>query len=300
MLSIWWSQLTEPLLWTESLFVLGAILIVLYKRLKRPSSMVLKRLWLKYLVYYVFVHLTLAFLVIGGLWLQVALLVLSSLFVWELSRSFALLSPEYLVPIMLASLAMTLSSRPETALMILVFSLVLIFSLPVVKGKPDAHHRPAKSLLILCLSGLFPVHLLWMREDFLLAAPFFFLTLAVGDAFAELLGRLMGRRSLLRSISPAKTTEGALGGLGAASLASLAFSDLFPFEESRLTFIFLGVLVGLLGQLGDLAFSALKRSQEIKDFFFLLLGHGGLLDRFDSLLLAVPVLYWLLRLWRGV
>lgn len=115
-----------------------------------------------------------------------------------------------------------------------------------------------------------------------------------GDSVALLVGKKFGRRPFAPVLSPKKTNEGAmaglLGGLGVAvALQYFIFSDL-PLRHV----IAVSILLGIFGQLGDLAESMLKRAAEIKDSSHLIPGHGGVLDRMDSLLFAFPVLYFYL------
>lgn len=117
-----------------------------------------------------------------------------------------------------------------------------------------------------------------------------------GDTFAFFGGRAFGRRKMAPQISPAKTWEGAGCGLLGALLGSLLgpfwFFQALPVSHA----LGLGALLGLAGILGDLCESYLKRAAEVKDSGRLLPGHGGVLDRIDSLLLAAPALYWYHRL----
>ncbi len=115
-----------------------------------------------------------------------------------------------------------------------------------------------------------------------------------GDTIALAVGKTLGRNSFAPVLSPKKTQEGAmaglLAGLGIAVLVQhFLFTDL-PFHQVLVA----SVLLGIFGQLGDLAESMLKRAAEVKDSSHLIPGHGGVLDRMDSLLFAFPVLYFYL------
>lgn len=113
-----------------------------------------------------------------------------------------------------------------------------------------------------------------------------------GDTAAFYVGRTWGRHKLAPLVSPQKTIEGSLGGLTANLLTALIFErTLFPhFPWFQLAG--LGLTIGLVSQLGDLLESLFKRTARIKDSGSLFPGHGGLLDRIDSLLLPAPVLYF--------
>ena len=108
-------------------------------------------------------------------------------------------------------------------------------------------------------------------------------------------GRLLGRHKLAPRISPGKTVEGGLGGLLAGALAAWALNRLLGLEKPDLAMALLGAGAAVAGQLGDLAESLLKRTAGIKDMGNLLPGHGGILDRLDSLLFVAPLVYYAAR-----
>jgi phosphatidate cytidylyltransferase len=121
---------------------------------------------------------------------------------------------------------------------------------------------------------------------------FFFLVLMGADAGAYYTGRALGKHKLAPSISPGKTWEGVAGGILAA-LAMGALAHFWFFRELPLKFILpLALVMTVLGIFGDLAESALKRGAGAKDAAKLLPGHGGLLDRLDSLLFNAPLIYY--------
>lgn len=114
------------------------------------------------------------------------------------------------------------------------------------------------------------------------------------DTFAYFVGRGLGRHKLAPNLSPKKTIEGAIGGfIGAALIGAAAgFWIHLPLKDG----IVIGAMAGIVGPIGDLFESALKREIGIKDFGTVIPGHGGALDRFDSLLFVAPLAYLYLRL----
>jgi phosphatidate cytidylyltransferase len=123
----------------------------------------------------------------------------------------------------------------------------------------------------------------------------------VGDSAAYFAGSRWGRRKLRPSVSPAKTVEGGVAGLVGSVLAGALFggvllSDIPGYGLSAFSGAWIGLAIGFTGQLGDLAESLLKREAGVKDSGRLLPGHGGVLDRFDGLLLALPLAYLLIVL----
>lgn len=125
-----------------------------------------------------------------------------------------------------------------------------------------------------------------------------FLVLWADDTFAYLVGRTVGRKKPFPSISPNKTVEGSVAGFVGSLLVGWGFAHLFWHTASVKMVILLTGLVALSGQIGDLVESGLKRGAHVKDSGSLLPGHGGLLDRVDSLLFGAPVL-WLALVIKG-
>jgi phosphatidate cytidylyltransferase len=124
----------------------------------------------------------------------------------------------------------------------------------------------------------------------------------VGDTAAYFGGRAMGRRKLLPAVSPKKTVEGAVCGLAGSILAAAVVAGVFlpllggaePLGWAPAAL--LGLIIGVVAQVGDLAESALKREAGVKDSGGILPGHGGILDRFDALLFTLPLTWLLLPL----
>jgi phosphatidate cytidylyltransferase len=115
-----------------------------------------------------------------------------------------------------------------------------------------------------------------------------------GDSAALVVGKALGKIPFAPVLSPRKTYEGALAGLLAGIGVAVAMKLLFFSDLPMLHVVVVSFLLGIFGQLGDLAESMLKRAAEIKDSSKLIPGHGGVLDRMDSLLFALPVLYFYL------
>jgi phosphatidate cytidylyltransferase len=119
------------------------------------------------------------------------------------------------------------------------------------------------------------------------------------DVGAYMFGRTFGRKKLIPSISPGKTVEGAVGGLGFTIVICLLYVRfiLMPYAQLGLTIqgaVLFAIVVSVAAQTGDLAESLLKREAGIKDSSNIIPGHGGILDRFDSLLFVMPIAFLLL------
>lgn len=126
-----------------------------------------------------------------------------------------------------------------------------------------------------------------------------FIIAFVTDTFAYLTGKIMGKTPLIPSVSPNKTVEGSLGGM----IACILFTYLYAIwgkPEFQFYAVFLGLIGGILSQVGDLIASKIKRIVHIKDFGKIMPGHGGVLDRFDSMLITLPLVYYFMVLFNYI
>lgn len=112
------------------------------------------------------------------------------------------------------------------------------------------------------------------------------------DTGAYLFGRAFGKRKLWPEISPKKTVEGSVGGILLACVVAVIFQSIEPVHSSMFVVILVTILVSVFGQIGDLVESAYKRHYSVKDSGKILPGHGGVLDRFDSLIYILPILHF--------
>lgn len=113
----------------------------------------------------------------------------------------------------------------------------------------------------------------------------------ISDTFAYFTGVFFGKHKLIPRISPKKTIEGSVGGILGTVLVTVAFAMFFK-EENPIYFVPLAIVGSTVSQLGDLFASAIKREFNIKDYGNLIPGHGGVLDRFDSILFTAPLTYY--------
>jgi phosphatidate cytidylyltransferase len=114
------------------------------------------------------------------------------------------------------------------------------------------------------------------------------------DIFAYVVGKAIGKTKLMPSVSPNKTVEGSLGGVVFAIITTaimMLFFNKGALDVSLVKMLFLALVFSIFGQLGDLVESSIKRQYGVKDSGKLLPGHGGILDRFDSLLFVFPLMH---------
>lgn len=111
------------------------------------------------------------------------------------------------------------------------------------------------------------------------------------DTFAYITGNLIGKRKLSPKVSPNKTVEGSIGGIIGAVVLSLIYANINNIG-SIVDIVIISFLGSIISQIGDLTASKIKRQAGIKDYGFIMPGHGGVLDRFDSIIFATPVIYY--------
>lgn len=177
---------------------------------------------------------------------------------------------------------------------------ILLLVVELFRRKPTPLENVSGTLFSLAYPVLLFTHILDLRrirtpeigseEAFWLTFTVVFLVWTT-DTFAYFAGRAFGRTPLMPSVSPKKTWEGAVGGLAGALLIALLLKTWVLDFLSTLDVLAIALICGALSQVGDLAESWFKRASGVKDSSHFLPGHGGLLDRIDSLLFAVPLVY---------
>ena len=167
----------------------------------------------------------------------------------------------------------------------------------LVPDRPQGFiQRTALAVVGFALFGVSLGHLAFIANDSLYRPILLWLLVCteLNDVFAYISGKLFGRRKLAPNTSPNKTIEGAAGAVVLTTLLAASIGH-FVFQGTELDrlshLIALGMLISILGQCGDLLISSIKRDLGVKDMATTIPGHGGLLDRFDSLLLVAPVVF---------
>lgn len=256
----------------------------------------------------VLVPLVLAALFLGNAWLMLGLLLLvAGGLLWEWLRLGGVTGETRLATLGLGWATLGLGVWSGWQPLALLFSLATVglmgLGVFLYRPRPAATANTQTALLAHALLGVWycvlPLLLLWQIWGAPAGAWWVCMLLVVvwaNDTGAYLVGRRWGRRKLAPNVSPGKTWEGSVGGtlLGVAGGTLLCQS--FPFPSPLTHAIVLTLILSVVSQVGDLAESLVKREAGVKDAGALIPGHGGLLDRLDSLLFTVPLLA--LYLWR--
>lgn len=173
---------------------------------------------------------------------------------------------------------------------ILIAVLLYLMSTVVTKNK-FTFDNAGFMLIAVIYTGAGFYYMFETREAELLYIFYALFTIWATDSGAYFIGKALGKRKLWPEISPNKTVEGFAGGVAAALAVGLLFLLLTDLENSALKLLGMSVLIAVFGQMGDLVQSAYKRHYGVKDSGSLLPGHGGILDRFDSLIFILPILH---------
>lgn len=126
------------------------------------------------------------------------------------------------------------------------------------------------------------------------------------DTFAYFTGVLIGKHKMAPVLSPKKSVEGAIGGIAGATILGIIYGSIVSTRMSEvigspvLTFAVASCVGAILAIVGDLAASAIKRNYNVKDYGKLIPGHGGILDRFDSVIFTAPIVYWAIVIINGL
>lgn len=183
-----------------------------------------------------------------------------------------------------------------SVLPLLAVEFIAIFCMEVFLGKADVYRGMVMVMGLLYIPVMFGYLLLFDTVSSGIYYMWMVFVIAFStDTSAYFVGRALGKRKLAPKISPKKTIAGAIGGVVFAAIAMIIYGVImskgFDFKLPIYAYVLLGIVGSIAGQCGDLMASMIKRKMEIKDFGKCLPGHGGIMDRFDSIVFIIPVVY---------
>lgn len=245
----------------------------------------------------------------GGIAFLVLVVLISVLAAWELGGLFRLAGsrPHRVLALLVAAASpvaaylATKSGRGDAALPAALPVVAVALAAPIASLlRHGEGRRPladvAATAWMAIYAGWLPAHLVLLSGLGVRWALYAIVLTWILDTGAYAIGRVIGRHRLAPRVSPGKTWEGAAGGTMLAAAAAIAFRGWFKGELSVAESLIMGIAVAVAGITGDLAESLLKRDAGVKDASGLLPGHGGILDRFDSLFFTGPAVYYLARI----
>ena len=248
------------------------------------------------------IPLLLAIILYGPAWLLAAVVVvLAVLGVGEYaSMAFPTRPGERALTLLLGTLlvvGMAAANRAPNLLGAVLATIVmvgLIWTLLLRRDFEEGLYDLGLSLVGVFYTGLLLPHFIWLRglEHGALWVIFVLLVCMAGDTGGYAVGHALGRHKLAPLISPGKTIEGSIGIVVGSLLAGATAQLIFLPQRSWTEVLLLAVAIAILGQLGDLSESIMKRTFRVKDSGWLFPGHGGILDRIDSLVFPVTFLYY--------
>lgn len=282
--------------------VLSAALIIGLLSLTRVGSPTLRReLWLRLGSWLVLLPLMLGPVLLGRIWTQAAIGLLALACLAEYGRATGLFRERQIMAVAALGIVYTFFAALDhwyglfVATWPLVVSVIAVASLP--RDKPDGYiQRTALGIFGYMLFGAGLGHLAYMANDanYRPIVLMLLTAVALNDIAAFTFGKLIGGAKLLPATSPNKTLSGAIGALCVTTgLVTAVAGTIFAGTPlaNPVWLVLLGLVTSVAGQCGDLMLSSIKRDIGIKDTGTLLPGHGGLLDRFNSLLLVAPAAF---------
>jgi len=195
--------------------------------------------------------------------------------------------------------AVVYSGMGEKMTVILPWAVMLWFVIAVAAGMiygwkitERGPYDAMATVLGLVYIPLFAYHLVLIDVFFSIFTWTVLIAAFGSDVFAYFTGYLIGKHKVAPNLSPKKTVEGCIGGIVGATALCALYGALF-FKEHIFACVLIGILGGAVSQAGDLTASAFKRKMGIKDYGHLIPGHGGIMDRFDSVIFTAPFVFYL-------
>lgn len=305
----------EPVLRVVVLVVCACLALgpLVYEGLRRfanVSDSLIRELYLRHLTWAILVPLLFGPLLLGRVWTVFSILVIALFCYREYARVTGFFRERVLSGTVVLSIFLIFASVLDHWYGLFValpsLSLTVLVVVALLADRPKAYiQRIGLAALGVLLFGVCLGHMAYLANDrhFQLLMLTVFVCVEGNDIFAFCSGKLFGEHKLCPGTSPGKTIEGALGAMVLTSLLFLLLSA-HLFEEGPLSSVTarlgLGFFISFTGQCGDLVMSSIKRDLGTKDFATLLPGHGGFLDRFDSLIFVGPVVFHFVGYFQGI
>ena len=308
------AALTDPtpgiLLAIAVVLLLAPLIFWLLGRLGKIAGDEEKDAWRRYWSWLAIVPLLLAPILLGTFWTILGVGVLSLLFYREYARATGLFREKVIsLVVTLGILGVTFAVLDNWYRLFVAlpgFMIGLIASTGIVRDQPKGYiQRVALGVFGFSLFGTCLGHLGYLANavNYRPCLILVILSVEINDVFAYAVGKSLGNRRLAPNTSPRKTVAGAVGAL-LLTIPVVMLLGVWVFRgtplDSPIHLAVLGALISVVGQLSDMMLSSIKRNLEIKDMGATIPGHGGLLDRFDSVILVAPVAFHYIHHFAGI
>ncbi|HYV35505.1 MAG TPA: phosphatidate cytidylyltransferase [Gemmataceae bacterium] len=310
----WWTAFDDPFVWITSVAAVvvltaSGIAIQLLKRSGRINAALFQDMWLRWKSWLWLALLMLIPILLGAAWVIVAVAVLSLLCFSEYARATGLFREKLLCAVVVFGvLALTFASADNYSRLYFALGPLIVGFLAIVTIPQDRPHgyiqRTALAVMgfLLLGHGLGYLALIANSAHYRSLLLLILIGVEANDVFAYCVGKTIGGPKLIPNTSPGKTIAGSIGALvlTTALVATLGHVIFHDTAMDRLELLLvLGAGMSILGQYGDLLLSSIKRDLGLKDLGVAIPGHGGMLDRFDSLVLVPPAAFHFLSLHLG-
>ena len=231
----------------------------------------------------------------GGLLLSTSILIISLLGIIEIYHALEFINKKPIYPIgILGTIAIYISTLTSIINLDLIFTALIILLLIIFLFTNKYNLED----IGLTLFSIIYIPFLLFHIYYLDGTHYIWLVFIIAfgtDTFAYLFGSLFGKHKLYEKVSPNKSIEGAVGGIIGCVALVVIYSLTFNLNPVSLLII-MSIIASIFSQMGDLVASKIKRVAKIKDYGKIMLGHGGILDRFDSIIFAAPIIYYFVEL----
>jgi phosphatidate cytidylyltransferase len=294
----------------SALLILGPMVILALKRAGRLSSGLETDLWSRYRSWLVMVPVIVVPVLLGAAWTIVGICVLSLVCYREFARATGLFREKVMSALVVAGILVVTFTVGDHWYRLFVamtpIALVVLTATATSLDRPEGYiQRVALSVFGFLLFGSCLGHLGFMANDTRYRSLILMLVFSVqmNDVFAYMVGKSIGGPKLAVRTSPNKTIAGSLGAVVLTTLLVFVLSA-FVFPGGPMSGVVqrlvLGLLISVAGQFGDLSLSSIKRDVGVKDMGVLIPGHGGVLDRANSLLLSSPLVFHYINYLDGI
>lgn len=230
-----------------------------------------------------------------------AVLLVIEMALFEMYRAVGILNKKILAGVGMAVPVFILfgfmSPKPQSVYFAIWLYLAVLFAVLIMRHNAYTFSDISKFFTVTVLLSLLFSHVAWIRQlnNGLWNTFLIFVGAWITDSCAYFAGRAFGKHKLAPVISPKKTIEGSIGGVVGTAVVMCLYGFIVQkyanVSVEYIPLLVLGLLCGVVSQLGDLSASAIKREYGIKDYGNIMPGHGGVMDRFDSVLFVAPLVY---------